>query len=49
MRLLISIQGKYSLGARAGLMRGAPYRSSQVSVSVEGCVIAQQWPPPTVM
>ena len=34
--LLISMQGRYSLGARVGLMRGAPYRRSQVSVSVEG-------------
>ena len=49
MRLLISMQDRYPFGARVGLMRGAPYRKSQVSVSAKGCATVQLCPPPTIM
>ena len=45
VRLPIRMHEKYALAARVGLMRGAPFRKSQVSVSAEGCAEVQLCPP----
>ena len=37
VRLLIRMHGRYSLAAHVGLMRGAPYRKSQLSLSGGAC------------
>ena len=43
------MHGRHSLAARVGLMRGAPYRKSQVSLSAEGCAEVHMCWPPTVI
>ena len=43
------MQGRYSLAARQGVMRGFPRLSAHLLVSAEGCAELIPTPPPTVM